>query len=94
MIKKDLYLKIILTIIAICLFKIAFLAPPRYSYAQFPFGGSSGPVDVNIRSIDNNEIIFSREGDLVLGDKKGPKLFERGAWVVRIKKDEDLTKKK
>jgi len=87
MVTMDVYLKIVVTIIAICLFKIAFLAPPKYSYAQFPFGSSNTPVDVNIKSIDDNEIIFSREGDLVIGGKKGSKIFEKGAWVVRIKKE-------
>jgi hypothetical protein len=87
MVKMDVYLKILITVIAICLFKIAFLAPPKYSYAQFPFGSSNTPVDVNIKSIDDNEIFFSREGDLVIGGKKGPKIFEKGAWVVRIKKE-------
>ena len=87
MVKMDIYLKIVITVIAICLFKIAFLAPPQYSYAQFPFGSSSTPVDVNIKSIDDNEIIYSREGDLVIGGKQGPKIFEKGAWVVRIKKE-------
>jgi hypothetical protein len=87
MVKMDVYLKILITVIAICLFKIAFLAPPKYSYAQFPFGSSDTPVDVNIKSIDNNEIIYSREGDLVIGGKQGPKIFEKGAWVVRIKKE-------
>ena len=87
MIKIDIYLKIVLTVIAICLFKIAFLAPPKYSYAQFPFGSSNTPVDVNIKSIDDNEIIFSREGDLMIGGKQGPKIFEKGAWIVRIKNE-------
>ena len=87
MVKMDVYLKILITVIAICLFKIAFLAPLKYSYAQFPFGSSDTPVDVNIKSIDDNEIIYSREGDLVIGGKQGPKIFEKGAWVVRIKKE-------
>ena len=87
MVKMDVYLKIVITVIAICLFKIAFLAPAKYSYAQFPFGSSNTPVDVNIKSIDDNEIIFSREGDLVIGGKQGPKIFAKGAWVVRIKKE-------
>ena len=87
MVKMDTYLKIVITIIAICLFKIAFLTPPKYSYAQFPFGSSQTPVDVNIKSIDDNEIIFSREGNLVIGGKQGAKIFEKGAWVVRIKKE-------
>ncbi len=87
MIKIDVYLKIIITVIAVCLFKIAFLTPPKYSYAQFPFSSSNSPVDVNIKSIDDNEIIFSREGNLLIGGTQGPKIFEKGAWVVRIKKD-------
>jgi len=87
MVKMDIYLKIVITVIAICLFKIAFLVPPKYSYAQFPFGSSNTPVDVNIKSIDDNEIIFSREGNLMIGGKQGPKIFEKGAWVVRIKKE-------
>ena len=87
MIKIDAYLKAVVTIIAICLLKLAFFAPPKYSYAQFPFGSSNAPVDVNIKSIDDNEIMFSREGDIVIGGKKGSKIFEKGAWVVRIKKE-------
>jgi hypothetical protein len=87
MFKMDVYLKIVITVIAICLFKIAFFAPPKYSYAQFPFGSSNAPVDVNIKSIDDNEIIFSREGDLMIGGKQGSKIFEKGAWVVRIKRE-------
>ena len=87
MIKFDLYLKIVITIIAICLLKIAFFSPPKYSYAQFPFGSSDGPLDVNLKSIDDNEIIFSREGDVVIGGKRGTKVFEKGAFVVRMKKD-------
>ena len=87
MIKVDWYLKIVITVIAICLMKIAFFSPPEYSYAQFPFGGSDKPLDVNITSIDGNEIMFSREGDLLIGGKRGTKIFEKGAWVVRIKKD-------
>jgi hypothetical protein len=87
MIKIDWYLKIIFTIIAICLFKIAFFSPPRYSFAQFPFGSSDTPIDVNIKSIDDNEIVFSREGELIIGGKKGKKFFENGAFWVRIKKD-------
>ena len=87
MVKMDVYFKIVITVIAICLLKIAFFAPPKYSYAQFPFGSSDTPVDVNIKSIDDNEIIFSREGDLMIGGKKGSKIFEKGAWVVRIKKE-------
>jgi len=87
MVKMDIYLKIVITIIAICLFKIAFLVPSKISYAQFPFGSANTPVDVNIKSIDGNEIIFSREGNLVIGGKQGPKIFEKGAWVVRIKKE-------
>jgi hypothetical protein len=87
MVKMDIYLKIVITVIAICLFKIAFLAPPKYSYAQFPFGSSNTPVDVNIKSIDDNEIVFSRDGDLVIGGKQKAKIFDKGAWVVRIKKE-------
>lgn len=87
MIKMDVYLKIIITVIAICLLKIAFLTPPKYSYAQFPFSSSNSPIDVNVKSIDDNEIIVSREGDLMIGGKHGQKIFEKGAWVVRIKKD-------
>ena len=87
MIKFDWYLKIVLTIIGICLLKIAFFSPLKNSYAQFPFGSSETPVDVNIKSIDDNEIIFTREGDLVVGGKRGSKIFEKGAWVVRIKKE-------
>jgi hypothetical protein len=87
MVKMDAYLKIVITVIAICLFKIAFLTPPKYSYAQFPFGSSHTPVDVNIKSIDDNEIMFSRGGDIVIGGKQGPKIFEKGAWVVRIKRE-------
>ena len=86
--KIDLYIKIIITIIAICLIKIAFFLPPKYSHAQFPFMSSSDkPIDVNIKSIDDNELIFSRNGDLYIGGKKGPKLIENGAWVVRMKKE-------
>lgn len=86
MIKIDLYLRIVITIIACCLLKIAFFSPPRYSYAQFPFVSSDTPINVNLKSIDDNEIIFSRNGDLLIGGKKGPKIFENGAWVVRVKK--------
>ena len=77
MVKMDVYLKILITVIAICLFKIAFLAPPKYSYAQFPFGSSDTPVDVNIKSIDDNEIIYSREGDLVIGGNKDQKFLKK-----------------
>lgn len=87
MIKFDWYLKMILTIITICLLKIAFFSPPKNSYAQFPFGSSETPIDVNIKSIDDNEIIFTREGDLVVGGKRGARIFEKGAWVVRIKNE-------
>lgn len=84
----DLYIKIVITIIAVCLIKIAFFAPPDYSYAQFPFLSSSDKlVDVNIKSIDGNEFIFLRNGDLQIGGKKGPKIIEDGAWVVKLKKD-------
>jgi len=86
--KIDFYFKAVFTIIAVCLIKIAFFAPPDYSYAQFPFLSSSGqPVDVNIKSIDGNELIFSRNGDLWIGKKEGPKIIEEGAWVVKLKKD-------
>ena len=83
-----LYTKIVITIIAICLIKIAFFLPPKHSYAQFPFLSSSDKlIDVNIKSIDDNEVVFSRDGDLYLGGKKGLKLIENGAWIVRMKKE-------
>jgi hypothetical protein len=44
-------------------------------------------MDVNIASIDNNELYMLKNGDICLGGKKGPRLFENGAIVVRIKKD-------
>ncbi|GAJ15912.1 unnamed protein product [marine sediment metagenome] len=88
MTKIDLYIKIVITIIAICLIKIAFFAPPKLSYAQLPFFASSDKViDVNIKSIDDNEFILSRNGDLHMGGKNGPKIFENGAWMVRAKKE-------
>ena len=88
MITSDAYLKILLTIIAVCLTKMAFLSPPPSVYAQLPFMESSkGPMDVNIASIDNNELYILKNGDIHLGGKKGPKLFENGAFLVRIKKD-------
>ncbi len=88
MTKIDLYIKIVITIIAICLIKIAFFAPSKLSYAQFPFFDSSGKlINVNIKSIDDNDFVFSRNGDLHMGGKKGPKIFENGAWVVRVKKE-------
>ena len=88
MMNIDSYVKIVMTIIAVCLIKIAFFAPPKYSYAQFPFFSSSDkPIDVNIRSIDDNEFYFLKNGDLLVGGKKGPKILENGAWVVRLKKD-------
>ncbi len=85
---SDTYLKIVLTIVAICLTKLAFFSPPAPSYAQFPFMESKGgPVDVNVASIDNNELYILKNGDIHLGGKTGPKLFEGGAFLVRIKKD-------
>ena len=85
---SDTYLKILLTIIAVCLVKIAFLSPPPSVHAQLPFmESSSKAMDVNIVSIDNNELYVLKNGDIHLGGKKGPKLFENGAFVVRIKKD-------
>lgn len=86
--KIDFYMKIIVTIIAICLIKIAFFEPPQDSYAQFPFLSSSGkPIDVNIKSIDDNDLILLKNGDLHIGGKRGPKLMENGAWVVRLRKE-------
>lgn len=85
MIKADVYMKIIMTIIAVCLIKLAFFTPPRDSFAQFPFLSSSDtPVDVNLKSIDDNEFFFSKNGDLHIGGKKGPKIAESGVWVVKI----------
>lgn len=84
--KLDAYMKIVITIIAICLVKIAFLSPPADSYAQFPFLSSGDRlVDVNIKSIDDNELVFSKDGDLYLGGKNGLKLIENGAWMVRMR---------
>jgi hypothetical protein len=84
----DVYMKIIFTIIAISLAKVAFFSSPPPSFAQFPFMESSkGPIDVNIASIDNNELYMLKNGDIRLGGKTGPILFENGAVVVRIKKD-------
>ncbi len=86
--KTDTYVKILITIIAICLIKIAFFTPPKFSYAQFPFFPSGDKtIDVNLRSIDDNELIFLKNGDLQIGGKRGPKIIENGALVVRIKKD-------
>lgn len=88
MIKSDTFLKIVLTVIALCLVKIAFLSPPPPSYAQFPFmESSSSPTDINIASIDNNELYVLKNGDIHLGGKQGPKIFANGAFLVRIKKD-------
>lgn len=85
MVKEDAYLKTVLTIIALCLLKLAFFSPPD-SYAQFPFMPSSeNLIDVNLKSIDGNELVLTKEGDLCIGDKKGLKLMERGALVVTIK---------
>lgn len=84
--KLDAYMKIVITIIAICLVKIAFLSPPPDSYAQIPFLSSGDRlVDVNIKSIDDNELVFSKDGDLYLGGKSGLKLIENGAWMVRMR---------
>jgi len=84
--KLDVYMKVVITIIAICLVKIAFLSPPQDSHAQFPFLSSGDrPVDINIKSIDDSELVFSRDGDLYLGGKKGLKLTENGAWIVTMK---------
>ncbi|MBN2468365.1 MAG: hypothetical protein JXD19_09475 [Deltaproteobacteria bacterium] len=84
--KIDIYIKMVITIIAICLIKIAFLSPPSSSFAQMPFFPSTDkPVDVNIKSIDDTELILLRNGDLQLGGKSGPKLIENGGWVVRVK---------
>jgi len=88
MIKIDTYVKIVMTVIAICLIKIAFFVPTNYSYAQFPFlGASDKPVDVNIKLIDDNEFVLLKNGDLHIGGKKGPRIIENGAFVVRLKKD-------
>jgi len=84
--KLDVYMKVVITIIAICLVKIAFLSPPPDSYAQFPFLSSGDrPIDVNIKSIDDSELVFARDGDLYLGGKNGLKLTENGAWIVKMK---------
>ena len=86
--KLDAYMKVVITIIAICLVKIAFLSPPPDSYAQFPFMSSGDKlIDVNIKSIDGSELVFSRDGDLYLGGKNGLKLIENGAWLVKMKKE-------
>ena len=88
MISPDKYLRIVLTIIAVCLVKIAFFSPPHDAYAQFPFMESSkGTMDVNIAAIDNNELYILKNGDMHLGGKKGPKLFENGALLVRMVKE-------
>jgi hypothetical protein len=85
-VKEDTYLKTVLTIIALCLLKLAFFSSPPDSYAQFPFMSSSESlIDVNLKSIDGNELVLSKEGDLSIGEKKGVKLMERGALVVTIK---------
>jgi len=44
-------------------------------------------MDVNIKSIDDSELVFSRDGDLYLGGKNGLQLTENGAWMVKIKKE-------
>ena len=88
MIASESYLRIVITIIAVCLVKIAFFSPPHSAHAQFPFMESSkGPMDVNIASIDNNELFILKNGDIHLGGKKGPKLYENGAFLVRIVKE-------
>ena len=86
--KLDAYMKAVITVIALCLVKIAFLSPPPDSHAQFPFMNSEDKlIDVNIKSIDNSELVFSRDGELYLGGKNGLKLTENGAWMVRMKKE-------
>jgi hypothetical protein len=83
----DFYMKAILTVIAICLVKIAFFDSPRNSYAQFPLLSSSDePLNVNIKSIGDYELIFLKNNDLQIGGKKGPKIIEGGALLVRMKK--------
>lgn len=85
MAKEDAYLKTVLTIIALCLLKLAFFTPSA-SHAQFPFLSSSeNMIDVNLKSIDGNELVLTKEGDLCIGDKKGVKLMERGALLVTMK---------
>jgi hypothetical protein len=87
MIRTDAYMKIILTTIAVCLIKLAFFSPPQDSFAQFPFlSASDKAIDVNLKSIDDQEFFWSKNGDLHIGGKKGPMVFENGAWVVRINK--------
>jgi hypothetical protein len=44
-------------------------------------------MDVNLASIDNNELYILKNGDIHLGDKQGPTLFENGAFPVRIVKE-------
>ena len=86
--KLDAYMKAVITVIAICLLKIAFLSPPPDSHAQFPFMNSGDKlIDVNIKSIDDSELVFSKDGELYLGGKNGLKLTENGAWMVRMKKE-------
>jgi hypothetical protein len=86
--KLDAYMKVVITVIALCLVKIAFLSPPPDSHAQFPFMSSGDKLmDVNIKSIDDSELVFSRDGDLYLGGKNGLQLTENGAWMVKIKKE-------
>ena len=86
--KLDAYMKVVITIIAICLVKIAFLSPPPDSHAQFPFMNSGDKlIDVNIKSIDDSEVVFSRDGELFLGGKKGLKLTENGAWIVKMRSE-------
>jgi hypothetical protein len=85
--RTDAYLKVILTTIAVCLIKLAFFAPPPDSFAQLPFLSSpEKAIDVNLKSIDDQEFFLSKDGDLHLGGKKGPRVFENGAWVVRVNK--------
>jgi hypothetical protein len=53
---------------------MAFLAPNTISFAQFPFRLSDTPVDVYIKSMFDNEVIFFyREGDMVIEGKKEQK---------------------
>lgn len=86
--KLDVYMKVVITIIAICLVKIAFLSPPPDSHAQFPFMDSGSKlIDVNIKSIDDSEVVFSRDGELFLGGKKGLQLTENGAWIVKVRNE-------
>jgi hypothetical protein len=84
--ERDTYMRVVLTIIAICLVKIAFLSPPPDSHAQFPFMNAGDKlIDVNIKSIDNSELVFARDGELYLGGKKGLRLTENGAWIIKVK---------